>query len=103
MPSYVVSFDLKADHSYGSRYQSLMAQIRKNPSDLVWAETTSFALVQTSESLEAFADRLYYQTEVSAVTDILLVIDHSLNAAIGRGPIAYPATLASHFRYYVTK
>lgn len=98
MAHYGVSFDLKSDATRASRYNSLVAQIRKAPSKNVWDETTSFALVETTETLSQFADRLYYYTEVSSVTDILLVFNPWDGSSIARGPVKYPATLRGHFR-----
>lgn len=103
MPKYAVSFELKSDDTYGSRYTSLMEQIRKAPSTQVWTETTSFALVSTTETLDTFEHRLYYSTTLSSTKDKLLVIDHANSSAIARGPFLYPATLGSHFKTFVQK
>lgn len=103
MSHYAVSFEIKSGPGYGDRYSSLVAQIRKSPSKNVWEETTSFALVETTESLETFADRLYYQSTLSAATDKLLVMDHLSGKAIVRGPIQYPNTLSGHFYSCVKK
>ena len=103
MPSYGVSFELASDSTYRDRYQSLMRQIDISKANPAWDETTSFALVQTSESLDAFATRLYINTLVSSATDILLVFDPATSSAIARGPIKYPNLLKSHFRYCVLK
>lgn len=98
MPHYAVSYDIHYDSTYSARYNSLVAEIGKTPGKSVWDETTSFALVETSESLSTFADRLYFRTQFSAATDKLLVIDYATSTAIGRGPFKYPNTLKAHFR-----
>lgn len=98
MPSFAVSFELESNSSYSSRYRSLIEQLLSEPSKNVWTETTSFALVETSETLSAFADRLYYKTDVSSATDILLVFNPNTGEAIVRGPVNYPHTLSGHFR-----
>lgn len=103
MPSYVVSFDLASNSTYGDRYRSLMEQIRKAPSTSAWTETTSFALVATTETLATFADRLYFSSSVNAITDKLLVFNPATSEAVVRGPIQYPATLGGHFRSCLKK
>jgi hypothetical protein len=103
MPHYALSFELKSNDTRPSRYKSLMEQVRRAPSKSVWEETTSFVLVETTESLSTFADRLYYQTEVSSVTDILLAFDPWTGESLVRGPVKYPATLAGHFRKHQAK
>ena len=103
MPSYAVSFEIASNSTYAKRYRSLVEQIQSAPGDSQWDETTSFALVETSESLSTFADRLYYSTEVNARWDILLVFNPNTGDAIARGPIKYPHTLAGHFRSFQKK
>jgi hypothetical protein len=103
MAHYSVSFELKSDAAYGARYSSLMEQIRKAPSKNVWTETTSFALVETTETLDAFADRLYLWSAISASTDKLLVIDHLNGKAVVRGTLLYPNTLGGHFYSCIKK
>lgn len=103
MAHYAVSFEIKSGPGYVDRYSSLMAQIREAPSNNVWTETTSFALVETTETVEAFADRLYYLSTLSSSTDKLLVIDHLSGKAIARGPFQYPYTLGGHFYSCVKK
>lgn len=98
MPSYAVSFHIHSDNGYSDRYNSLMEQIKKPPSNYVWDETTSFALVETTESLSEFALRLYTKSSVSSLTDKLLVIDHTISAAYAFGKIEYPTLLSTKFK-----
>jgi hypothetical protein len=95
---YAISFDIKADSTYSDRYTSLMDQIRKTPDGSVWAETTSFVLLRSSENIETLADRLYFQTKISTSKDMLVVFDHVASACIARGPFEYPTTLKAHFK-----
>ena len=92
MATYAVSFHLKKDSSYETRYGSLMEEIRK--SSTVWDETTSFCLVERSESLSVFTSKLY-MTDFSPSRDKLLVMSVKEVAASARGDINYPATLRS--------
>lgn len=97
MAHYSVSFELKSNDTYSDRYDSLMEAIQASPSKAVWTETTSFALVETTESLTTFANRLYVDTDIDDRWDKLLVIDHLNGNAIARAPIKMPKTLKSHF------
>lgn len=58
MATYAVSFEIKADNEYDKRYASLVKQLKLKGT--MWDETTSFALVQTTESLDDFEHRLYF-------------------------------------------
>ena len=96
---YAVSFDIKADSTYSERYTSLMDQLRKTPgSPGLWSETTSVVLLRSDETIEELEHRLYYSSQLSSAKDKLLVIDTHSGVAVARGPIAYPATLAAHFK-----
>jgi hypothetical protein len=102
MPNYAVSFKIASEtvgaFTYNERYKSLMEQVDKDL--LAWDETTSFALVDTGESLSDFADRLYFRSDIFSSTDILLVIDHAKSAAIGRGPIVRQTALTQRFKTF---
>lgn len=96
---YIISFELETDSSYSDRYQSLMDEVRKTPGNLgAWTETTSFILLRSDEMIEALEHRLYYKSKLNSAKDKLLVIDHSGNVAVARGPFEYPATLKAHFK-----
>ena len=84
MATYAISFNLDYNSTYSDRYQSLMEAIRRCPK--VWEETTSFALVESAETLEELERRLFL-SKYSSATDLLLVIKVSYDDAIARGPI----------------
>lgn len=90
MPYLAVSFHLDYDSTYTDRYASLMKAIRSCPK--VWEETTSFAIVETTEKIEDFERRLFL-TDFKPSVDTLLVIDVSYDTAISRGKIRDPKTL----------
>jgi hypothetical protein len=92
MSTFALSFNIHYDDTYSDRYGSLMAEVRK--CSKIWAETTSFCLVQTAESLTAFESRLYL-SKFAPSKDRMLVIDVSFDSAIARGKIDYPSTLGS--------
>lgn len=95
---YAISFDIHYDNTYTKRYDSLMAAIMATPNGAVWAETTSFVLLRSSEDIGTLADRLYYSSDLLDTKDMLLVFDHTASACIARGPFKYPALLKSHFK-----
>ena len=91
MNTFAVSFRIEHDAQWSDRYNSFMDAIRKTK---VWDETTSFCLVETSESLRDFQYRLY-MSKFSPMKDRMLIIDVRLDNAITSGDIEYPATLRS--------
>ncbi len=91
MGVYAISFRLHEDPTRSSRYDSLVEQIGKCAT--VWDETTSFALVETSESLSELEHRLYYKSTIIASKDLLLVLRLSDDPAILRGEDRIPSTL----------
>lgn len=103
MYEYAISFEIKADDTYGERYTSLMEEIRKTPNASVWTETTSFVLLRSAETIDDLEHRLYYNSKLNSAKDILLVIDHISSFAVARGPIEYPATLRGHFKEFAKK
>ncbi|MFY0400792.1 hypothetical protein [Brevundimonas naejangsanensis] len=90
---YAVSFELKSDSDYSKRYDSLMEQLKLKGE--MWDETTSFALVETDESLDDFEHRLYFKSELLDSKDKLFVIDVTDRPCIARGPFVMPYTLKS--------
>lgn len=99
---YAVSFELKSDDSYSERYASLMEQLNLDTTNY-WDETTSVVLVKSNETIEAFEDRLYFDSLLIKEKDKLLVIDHANSSAVARGPFKYPNTLEGHFKSFVRK
>lgn len=91
MPTYAISFEFKSDATYPHRYQSFMNQVRL--CHRVWTETTSFALVDTAESLFTLESRLYCKSDFNHLTDKVLVIDVTGDKGIFRGVNSMPSTL----------
>lgn len=90
LATFAITFSFHYDSTYNDRYSSFMAEVRK--CSTVWDETTSFALVETTETLEALESRLYL-SQFSPSRDKMLVINVSYDAAIARGALSYKATL----------
>lgn len=91
MPVHAVSFTLKDDRTRPTRYKSLMEQIRLKGD--VWEETTSFALVETTESVTELESRLYLNSDFSHLTDLMIVLDVTGRAGVCRGKNDLPTTL----------
>ena len=85
MSTYAISFNLLYGNdgdSYSERYASLMAAIRKCPK--VWDETTSFAVVETSETITDLERRLWL-SKFDSTKDILFVVDITYKDCTIRG------------------
>lgn len=91
MATYAVVFDIKVDSTHKARRDSLTEQIGR--SSTYWDGATSFAIVRSSESIEAFSDRLYRESKIVELKDLLLVVDLDSQEARARGPIANARTL----------
>ena len=91
MTTFAVSFSISYDQSYATRYDSFMTEIRRY--GRVWAETTSFCLVETQENIQDFERRLYLSAFAPS-SDKMLVLDVRFNSAIARGHIADPTLLS---------
>lgn len=92
MSTYAISFHLEYNSTYTERYTSLMAAIRQCAK--VWEETTSFAIVETHETLDTLERRLWL-SQFSSATDILMVIDISYDSCTIRGAAKKRAILKS--------
>ena len=92
MSTFAVTFDIKFDTAtnWNRRYDSLMAAINK--CKRVWKETTSFCLVETTETLDDFERRLFL-TDFDGSQDKMLVIDVGYDSCISRGAIKDKALL----------
>jgi hypothetical protein len=99
MAIYLVSFDLKSDATYASRYKSFMEQVKKG--GLWWADTTSFVAVKTDEDIDTFCRRIYVSSEFDSAKDLYLVLNADVKSGRVRGPVkdSYLFTLLP----YVTK
>lgn len=90
---YAISFRIDTGthiHTYSERYSTFMEQVRKTGS---WEETTSFALITSTETIETLVDRLYFQSHFNATYDLMIVIDIERGVAVTKGKVEYPATL----------
>ena len=85
MAVYAVSFDLEYDSNYQDRYTSFTDQVKKG--DDWWADTTSFVVVRTTETIDTFCTRIYAYSSFNASKDLYLVVDSEIKSARIRGKI----------------
>jgi hypothetical protein len=85
MAVFSVSFEIKYDSDYQRRYNSFTAAIEACPK--WWADTTSYYVVETNESISDFADRIYFGTDFDASRDLYLVLDAFVKSGCIRGAV----------------
>lgn len=85
MAVFAVSFDLEYDATYQSRYASFMEQVKKGGA--WWADTTSFVVVRTNETIDDFCSRIYIHSDFNSTKDLYLVSDTEKLSARIRGKI----------------
>jgi hypothetical protein len=77
MTTYALSFELKKNTTYQTRYDMLMVAAKSYGRH--WCDTTSFVIFETSESIDEVMAHL--AAAVSATTDILFLLDLDVKAA----------------------
>lgn len=100
MSVYAVSFRIHEDSTYQTRYASFTAQLQQG-SKTHWDETTSFALVETDETIDGFCSRIYVYSGFDSSKDLYLVLYTNKLSARVRGSVKYPHTLQSLLPYLV--
>jgi len=83
MAVYAVSFDLEYDSTYQDRYTTFMEQVKMGGA--WWADTTSFVVVRTGETIDPFCTRIYTQSGFNSAKDLYLVCDTEKLSARIRG------------------
>lgn len=101
MSVFAVTFRIHDDSDYRRRYDSFTDEVR-NGATTHWEETTSFMLVETTESIDSFCSRIYVKSSFDSSKDIYVVMDTQVKSARARGPIKYPFTLHSLLPYLKT-
>ena len=85
MAVFLVSFDLKYDETYSARYTSFMDQVKQGGK--WWADTTSYVVVETSETIDEFCSRIYTKSDFNSSKDLYLVLDANVKAGRVRGQV----------------
>lgn len=84
MAKLLVSFDIKFEdeHSYNEIYDNLIAAIKKSigGSRKYWSDTTSFYVIDASESAAQFTQRIAAEGGLRRTKDKLLVLDADVKA-----------------------
>jgi len=79
MAIYHVNFDISYDETYSSRYDDFTKAVQKNAT-MAWNDPTSCIIIQTTETLDAFAARLK-ASKFNASKDLFIVINTEVKAA----------------------
>lgn len=85
MPTFAMTFRIDYDSSYDERYDSFVKEIRKRSPN--WEDTTSFFVLSTNESIDTFADAIYYGSKFNAAKDLYLIMDTDKKSAVIRGKV----------------
>ncbi|KSO59682.1 hypothetical protein APB06_03310 [Pseudomonas aeruginosa] len=99
MANFIVTFQIKADDTYQSRYSSFKKKINELTSYKHWDETTSFYCFELDYTAQRLCSELYTGSEFNATKDIMVVIDVSNREKATKGPIQYPALLDSYLGF----
>lgn len=95
MAHFIVTFRIKSDSGYQSRYNSFVERVRKVSGLGSWDETSSFYAFEASGTASTICSDLYFNSEFNGDTDTLVVIDLDNRAKATRGVLNYPALLAA--------
>lgn len=97
MANFIISFRIKQDDTYQSRYASFVDAVRKagGGTGAVWEETSSFFALQASHTATGLCDHLYVSSEFNGTKDEMLVVDLSSRKKATKGPLKYLSTLES--------
>lgn len=101
MAHFIISFRIKSDTSYQSRYDSFTSRVAEIASrdGGAWEETSSFFAIKANYTAERLCDDLYLNSEFSAALDIMIVIDLDRREKATKGEIQYPNTLGANLGF----
>jgi hypothetical protein len=95
MANFIVTFRIKADDDYQSRYDSFVAKAHElagSPGS-TWEETSSFLAFDAPGTAEEVCQKLYFGSDFNASKDVMLVIDLTRRQKASQGNIRYPNML----------
>ncbi|MBW3512913.1 hypothetical protein [Janthinobacterium sp. NKUCC06_STL] len=97
MAHFIVSFRIKSDSGYQSRYDSFRKRVEEIAGGIgkVWEETSSFYAFETTNTAQGLCSDLYLSTEFDSSKDMMLVVDIKNQQKATKGEIKYPNTLDS--------
>jgi hypothetical protein len=85
MSIFIVTFRFEFDDNYDERYDTFVKELRNVK--LYWEEPTSFFVVDTSETIDAFCDRIYYKSLFDEDKDLFVVIESGNKVGRIRGKV----------------
>ncbi|MES3000646.1 MAG: hypothetical protein V4787_08135 [Pseudomonadota bacterium] len=94
MGHFVVSFRIERDGTYQERYESLHQMVKAISTGYVWDETTSLYIFPAAGDAASVANTLYFQTQLLAPKDTIVVIDPIRSTYAGYG-LKYEALLSA--------
>lgn len=98
MATHLISLRISFDAGYSDRWSSTVASIRSEAKEgRSWEETSSFFVLESVKTADAFASSVYARSKFDVSRDTLLVVNATHNTYATRGKIDYPVTLASFF------
>lgn len=100
MANFIVTFRLKSDATYASRYESFVERIHHIAPEWLWEETSSFYAFEAEGTAESICNEIYYNSSFDELTDSLLVIDLGERKSFARGVIKSPARLSFCLGFY---
>ncbi|MDO8065572.1 hypothetical protein [Janthinobacterium sp. SUN206] len=97
MAHFIISFRIKSDSDYQSRYDSFRKRVEAISNGIggVWEETSSFYAIEAKNTAQGLCYDLYLNTEFDPSKDIMLVVDVKNQEQATKGEIKYPNSLAS--------
>jgi hypothetical protein len=93
MTHFIVTFSIKSDSDYHSRYSSFTKRVGEIATDGTWEETTSFYALRAAGTASSVCTDLYVNSEFDATKDKMVVIDLDKREKATKGEISYPNSL----------
>jgi len=100
MANFILTFRLKADSTYASRYESFVERIHQIAPEWVWEETSSFYAFEAEGTAESICDDLYFNSNFNESLDTMVVVDLGARKSFARGVIESPARLRFCLGFY---
>ncbi|MDH4871992.1 hypothetical protein [Pseudomonas sp. BN515] len=93
MGHFIITFRIKNDAGYQSRYESFTKKVSELATEGCWEETSSFYALRAKGTASSICSDLYLYTEFDSTKDKMVVIDLDNQEKATKGAIEYPATL----------
>lgn len=87
MANFILTFRLKQNSTYQSRYESFVKKVKEIAPKWIWEETSSFYAFETDGSADSVCHDLYYGTSFDEDTDLMVILDVGARKFATRGRI----------------